>query len=80
MPSPVVAWWRILTVSSASVLTVVPAGDCLRTNSLLQLSTLNYFTQSQSYFTTACLSQSIHLGAKPLEAQDKSYFIEPLRS
>jgi hypothetical protein len=37
----VVAWWRIPTLSSASLLTVLPAGDSLTTNSLLQLSTLN---------------------------------------
>jgi hypothetical protein len=40
MSSPLVAWWRILTVPSASVLTFLPAGDCFTTNSLFQLSTL----------------------------------------
>jgi hypothetical protein len=39
--SPVVALWRIPTISSTSVLTFLPASDCLTTNSLLQLSTLN---------------------------------------
>jgi hypothetical protein len=39
--SPVVAWWRFRTVPSASVLTFIPAGDCLVANSLFQLSTLN---------------------------------------
>jgi hypothetical protein len=37
MSSPVVAWWRIPTMSSASVITFLPAGYCLRTNSLIQL-------------------------------------------
>jgi hypothetical protein len=34
LSSPVVAWWRISTMYSASVLTFLPAGDCPRTNSL----------------------------------------------
>jgi hypothetical protein len=36
--SPIVAWWRIPTVSSASLLTFLPAGDCLTTHSLLLLT------------------------------------------
>jgi hypothetical protein len=40
----VVAWWRISTMSSASMLTFLPAGDCLTTNSLLQLSILNWLS------------------------------------
>jgi hypothetical protein len=40
MYSLLVAWWRISTMSSASVLTLFLAGDCLTTNSFLQLSTL----------------------------------------
>jgi hypothetical protein len=39
--SQFVARWRILTMSSASVFTFLPADDCLTTNSLLQLSTLS---------------------------------------
>jgi hypothetical protein len=38
MSTPVIAWRQIPTMSSASVLTFLPAGDCLTTNSLLQLS------------------------------------------
>jgi hypothetical protein len=32
--SPVVAWWRISTMSSVSVITFLPVGDYLTTNSL----------------------------------------------
>jgi hypothetical protein len=39
--SSVVTWWRIPTISSVSVLTFLPAGDCPTTISLLRLSTLN---------------------------------------
>jgi hypothetical protein len=42
--SPVVVWWRIPAISSAFVLTFLPAGDCLTTNSLLQLSTLSWLS------------------------------------
>jgi hypothetical protein len=38
--SPVVAWWRKWTMSSASVLTSLPASDYLTSHSLLQLSCL----------------------------------------
>jgi hypothetical protein len=38
--SSVVTWWRLPTISSASMLTFSPAGDCPTTNSLLQLSSL----------------------------------------
>jgi hypothetical protein len=34
MSSPVVAWWRILTLSSAFVITFLPAAYCLTNNSL----------------------------------------------
>jgi hypothetical protein len=40
MSSPVVAWRRIPIMSSASVLTFLLTGDCLTTNSLLQLACL----------------------------------------
>jgi hypothetical protein len=33
--SPIVAWWRNPVMSSVSVLTFLPASDCLTTNSLL---------------------------------------------
>jgi hypothetical protein len=38
--SPVVAWWWISTMSSASMLKFLLAGNCPTTNSLLQLSCL----------------------------------------
>jgi hypothetical protein len=38
--SLVVVWYWILTISSASVFMLLPAGDCLTSNSLLQLSCL----------------------------------------
>jgi hypothetical protein len=44
MSSPVIAWWRIPTTSSASLLTLLLAGNCLTTNSLLELSTLNWLS------------------------------------
>jgi hypothetical protein len=39
MSSPVVGRWRIPTMSSASVITFLPAGDRLTTHPLLQMST-----------------------------------------
>jgi hypothetical protein len=36
--SPVLAWWQVLTMSSASVFMLLPAGDCPTTDSLLQMS------------------------------------------
>jgi hypothetical protein len=67
--SPVVAWWRIQELSSASALTFLPAGDCPTTNSqadshLTQIAyisdwpnSLQSQSHSQSYFTTGGLSQ-----------------------
>jgi hypothetical protein len=40
MTSPVVAWWRIPTMSSTSVFTFLPASGCLTTNVSLLVSTL----------------------------------------
>jgi hypothetical protein len=55
MSSPVITWWQIPTMSSASVLTFLPAGDCLTTNSLLQLLTF----KSKSYYKWWSVGQSI---------------------
>jgi hypothetical protein len=49
--TPVVAWWRTSTMSSASVLTFLPAGDCPTTNSLRQLSSAR--TAQKTQFPTA---------------------------
>jgi hypothetical protein len=47
----VVALWWIPTMSSASVLTFLPAGDCLTTNSLLQMSTPNWLSLTVMFIT-----------------------------
>jgi hypothetical protein len=57
------AWWRIPTMSSASVVTLLPADDCLTTNSLFQLSTQ---CQSQSYVTTDGQSASLSWCQAPI--------------
>jgi hypothetical protein len=41
MSSRGVTWWWILTISSVSVLTFLPAGDCQTTNSLFRLPYLH---------------------------------------
>jgi hypothetical protein len=65
MSSPVVAWWRIPNISSASVLTFLPAGNCLTTNALLQLSTLNWLTPVQSSKLLLVLASRVVLGFLP---------------
>jgi hypothetical protein len=41
MSSPVIAWWQIPTMSSASMLMFLLAGDCHTAHSFLQLSTVH---------------------------------------
>jgi hypothetical protein len=62
--SSVVCWWRIPIMSSASVLSFLPAGDCLTTNSLLQLSTLTFKFKVEVTLRLAVYRQSVRLGAK----------------
>jgi hypothetical protein len=62
--SPVVAWWRILTMSFTSVLTFLPVCDCLVTNSFRVRITLR-LTVSRQLF---------RLGDKPLEYHDQIFF------
>jgi hypothetical protein len=69
--SVVVAWRLISTMFSATMVTFLPTGDCLTTNSLLELSTLKV---TVSYFTTGGIRQSVHLSAKPLEDHDQRFF------
>jgi hypothetical protein len=53
MSSPVVAWWRISTMSSAFVLTSLPAGDCLTTNSKPESKLLYDWLFTASQFVLA---------------------------
>jgi hypothetical protein len=69
MSSPVVAWWRILTVSSASVLSFLPAGDCLTTNSLFQLS-----TRDRSVKLLLAFASIIIFGFSLLEIHDYDFY------
>jgi hypothetical protein len=64
MSSPVFAWWRVPTMSSASMLTFLPAGDCLTTNSLFQLSILNYLGLGLGLILRSKVSRSVCLGIK----------------
>jgi hypothetical protein len=52
-------------VFSASVLTFLPACDCLTTNALLQLSTLNWLTPVQSSKLLLVLASTVVLGFVP---------------
>jgi hypothetical protein len=64
MFSPVVACWQIPTMSSASVLTFLPSGDCLATNSLLQLSTLE--SKSKLCYDRRSVTQSVLVSSPEL--------------
>jgi hypothetical protein len=52
LSSLVVAWWRISTMSSAFLLTFLRVGDCLTTNSLLKLSTVDWLSLAVLLITT----------------------------
>jgi hypothetical protein len=54
----VIAWWRIPSISSASMLTFLLPGDCLTINSLLQLLTL---TNCPAYNISAWTTQKTPL-------------------
>jgi hypothetical protein len=64
--SPVVIRWRVPTMSSASVLTFLPTGDCPTANS--------FRVRVKSYITLAVCRRSICLSAKPLENHDHRFF------
>jgi hypothetical protein len=66
--SSVVPWWWIPTMSSASVITLLLAADCLQTNSLLQLSTLNWNLSTQS---ESALQPIISSWRQSLETHDQ---------
>jgi hypothetical protein len=57
--------------SSASALTPLPAGHRLTTELNRQSQ-----SQSQNYFTTGYLLESVRLGAKNLETHDQCYFFQ----
>jgi hypothetical protein len=62
MSAPGVAWWRIPTMSSASVLTFLPAGDCLTTDSFTSKSKFSYDWRS---VRQSVLVSSTHLELSP---------------
>jgi hypothetical protein len=74
-----VAWWRILTMSSAFVLTFLPVGDCLRTvDSQLKSTPLHWIAlitpRVRVTLRLAVCRQSVRLGPKPFETHDQRFF------
>jgi hypothetical protein len=80
--SLVVAWWQVLTMSSASMLTFLPAGDCPTTNpTLLQLSCLQHIGTDHTENTVPLLllpllcrvSWDVHvIATQPLPSNGRS--------
>jgi hypothetical protein len=64
LSSPIVAWWQTPIMSSASVLTFLPAGNCPTTNSF----------KVKVILRLAVYRQSVRLRFKPLETHDQRYF------
>jgi hypothetical protein len=66
MSPPVVAWWRIPTMTFASLLRFLLAGDCPTTNSFRIWVTL----------WLVVYHQSVRLGTKPLEDYDQRFSLQ----
>jgi hypothetical protein len=62
-------------MSSASVLTFLPAGDCLTAVDYeLHSTALTELSQSELLCDWRFTSKTIRLGAKPFEAHDQNFF------
>jgi hypothetical protein len=74
--SPVVAWWRITTITSAAVLTSLLAADCPTTKSFKSKSKLRVCYDRRSVGQSVLVS-STHLGPKPrfLLLSDRCEFV-----
>jgi hypothetical protein len=66
MYSSVVAWWRIPTMSSASVVTLLPAGDCTTTN----------HSESELLYDWRFTADQFVLAPSPLRIRTRDVFLQ----
>jgi hypothetical protein len=79
--SPVVAWWQISTMSSASVLKFLPGGNCLTTNSCSNSAAYSISARTAwktSIFCCVRFCWDAHVIATQPLPNKRPFFTEPL--